>query len=626
MAALRRRVLAAAAAGGGLLLGWALATGDERLYVAAVMPVLRAVPPEAAHGLALRAAACGLLPSGRPDSPILEVHVFGQRFCNPVGLAAGFDKHGEAVDGLYKMGFGFVEVGTVTPQPQEGNPKPRVFRLAEDEAVINRYGFNSHGHAAVERRLRARQQTQLRLTEDAAADYVAGVRTLGPLADYLVVNVSSPNTPGLRDLQGRAELHSLLTKVLAERDVLPCERKPAVLVKIAPDLSAQDKQDIASVVCEVRPGGRAVAEGAGRAHLSPPSLAELSSASMAGPAEAASCAGAVGSEERRGEERQGGHLPRRCGAPAGSWRQPAGGLGQGKAAHAAARARARAPQVGVDGLIISNTTVSRPGGLRGRQRAEPGGLSGTPLRELSTQTVRDMYALTRGRVPIVGVGGVSSGRDALEKIRAGASLVQMYTALVYRGPPAVAAVKRELEELLRGSRASQRPWERITGDEAPRDPGLAGRSRGKTGAAGCSQRGTAPAPAPGSRPWEGSVASGAGPCGRQRWLHAATAARGHVPPLLAGRWQPRRALAVQPGTALGCGQQPRKGTLARPRQPALLALAGVQRASALPAARTAAPGPAPRVNKDAAHLLLCAALRPHLGLTGLRGHALLLLG
>ncbi|XP_067158378.1 dihydroorotate dehydrogenase (quinone), mitochondrial isoform X9 [Apteryx mantelli] len=362
MAALRRRVLAAAAAGGGLLLGWALATGDERLYVAAVMPVLRAVPPEAAHGLALRAAACGLLPSGRPDSPILEVHVFGQRFCNPVGLAAGFDKHGEAVDGLYKMGFGFVEVGTVTPQPQEGNPKPRVFRLAEDEAVINRYGFNSHGHAAVERRLRARQQTQLRLTEagmplginlgknkssaDAAADYVAGVRTLGPLADYLVVNVSSPNTPGLRDLQGRAELHSLLTKVLAERDVLPCERKPAVLVKIAPDLSAQDKQDIASVVCEVRPGGRAVAEGAGRAHLSPPSLAELSSASMAGPAEAASCAGAVGSEERRGgcgwadHQQHHGEPPRRPAGPAarGARRPqrdaPAGALHPDRARHA----------------------------------------------------------------------------------------------------------------------------------------------------------------------------------------------------------------------------------------------------------------------------------------------------
>ncbi|XP_068267718.1 dihydroorotate dehydrogenase (quinone), mitochondrial [Nyctibius grandis] len=366
----RLRALAAALGGCGLLLGAALAAGDERLCAAA-MPALRALPPEAAHGLALRVAALGLLPRSRPDGPALEVRVLGQRFRNPVGLAAGFDKQGEAVDGLYKMGFGFVEVGTVTPQPQEGNPRPRVFRLAEDEAVINRYGFNSHGHAAVEHRLRARQQTQLRLTgagmplgvnlgknkssTDAAADYVAGVRTLGPLADYLVVNVSSPNTPGLRDLQGKAELRDLLTKVLAERDALPCAHRPAVLVKIAPDLTAQDKQDVASVVCEL----------------------------------------------------------------------------------------------GVDGLIVSNTTVSRPGSLRSPQRTEPGGLSGRPLRELSTQTVREMYALTRGRVPIIGVGGVSSGRDALEKIRAGASLVQLYTALVYRGPPVVRAVKQELEELLR---------------------------------------------------------------------------------------------------------------------------------------------------------------------------------
>ncbi|NP_001006131.1 dihydroorotate dehydrogenase (quinone), mitochondrial precursor [Gallus gallus] len=367
----RLRLLAAALGGCGLLLGSALAAGDERLYTAAVMPALRVVTPEAAHGLALRAAALGLLPPARPDSPSLEVHVLGLRFRNPLGLAAGFDKHGEAVDGLYRMGFGFVEVGTVTPEPQEGNPKPRVFRLVEDEAVINRYGFNSHGHAAVERRLRARQEAQLKLTTvgmplgvnlgknksstDAAADYVAGVQTLGPLADYLVVNVSSPNTPGLRDLQGKAELRDLLTKVLAERDMLPSERKPAVLVKIAPDLTEQDKQDIAGVVCEV----------------------------------------------------------------------------------------------GVDGLIVSNTTTSRPRGLQSTQRLEAGGLSGKPLRELSTQTVREMYALTQGRVPIIGVGGVSSGRDALEKIRAGASLVQMYTALVYHGPPVVRTVKRELEELLR---------------------------------------------------------------------------------------------------------------------------------------------------------------------------------
>ncbi|XP_066050391.1 dihydroorotate dehydrogenase (quinone), mitochondrial isoform X1 [Chamaea fasciata] len=479
--------------GCGLLLGSALAAGDERLYAAAVMPALRALPPETAHGLALRAAALGLLPAAPPDGPALvrlcwaeegdqggewggrkggqsraigagspvpvcgrvpsqsvagnegpsgrhpirtphgaeeaagsvgsgvgarpwqwflesvasdpapapqEVRVLGQQFRNPLGLAAGFDKQCEAVDGLYKMGFGFVEVGTVTPKPQEGNPKPRVFRLAEDKAVINRYGFNSHGHAAVERRLRARQETQNRLTRagmplgvnlgknkssaDAAADYVAGVRTLGPLADYLVVNVSSPNTPGLRDLQGKAELRDLLSKVLVERDLLPCKRKPAVLVKIAPDLTAQDKQDIASVVCEI----------------------------------------------------------------------------------------------GVDGLIVGNTTVSRPSSLRSRQRMEPGGLSGKPLRELSTQTIREMYALTQGRVPIIGVGGVSSGQDALEKIRAGASLVQLYTALVYHGPPVVRAVKRELEELLRASRTSWRQLEQITAADILQNEGLAGRSRG----------------------------------------------------------------------------------------------------------------------------------------------------
>uniref|UniRef100_A0A674J0U2 Dihydroorotate dehydrogenase (quinone), mitochondrial n=1 Tax=Terrapene triunguis TaxID=2587831 RepID=A0A674J0U2_9SAUR len=186
--------------------------------------------PETAHVLAIRLLSLGVLPRvAQRDSAMLEVCVLGRRFRNPVGLAAGFDKHGEAVDGLAKLGFGFVEVGSVTPQPQEGNPKPRVFRLPEDQAVINRYGFNSHGHAAMERRLRARQGVQLQLTEagmplginlgknkgsaDAAADYVDGVRTLGPLADYLVVNVSSPNTPGLRDLQGKAELRRLLAKV-----------------------------------------------------------------------------------------------------------------------------------------------------------------------------------------------------------------------------------------------------------------------------------------------------------------------------------------------------------------------------------------------------------------------------
>ncbi|KAM5208649.1 dihydroorotate dehydrogenase (quinone), mitochondrial isoform 5-T5 [Hipposideros larvatus] len=234
-----------------------------------------------------------------------------------------------------------------------------------------RYGFNSHGLSVVEHRLRARQQMQARLTEDglplginlgknktsvdAASDYAEGVRVLGPLADYLVVNVSSPNTAGLRSLQGKAELRHLLTKVLQERDALKGAQKPALLVKIAPDLTAQDKEDIASVVREL----------------------------------------------------------------------------------------------GIDGLIVTNTTVSRPAGLQGALRSETGGLSGKPLRDLATQTIREMYALTQGSVPIIGVGGVSSGQDALEKIRAGASLVQLYTALTYRGPPVVGRVKRELEALLK---------------------------------------------------------------------------------------------------------------------------------------------------------------------------------
>nr|XP_055162643.1 dihydroorotate dehydrogenase (quinone), mitochondrial isoform X1 [Nyctereutes procyonoides] len=360
--------------GGGLLFtSYLTAMGDEHFYAEHLMPAMqRLLDPESAHRLAVRVTSLGLLPRATfQESDMLEVRVLGHRFRNPIGIAAGFDKHGEAVDGLYKMGFGFVEIGSVTPKPQEGNPRPRVFRLPEDQAVINRYGFNSHGLSVVEHRLRTRQEKQARLTEeglplginlgknktsvDAAADYAEGVRVLGPLADYLVVNVSSPNTAGLRSLQGKAELRHLLAKVLQERDALQGAHKPAVLVKIAPDLTAQDKEDIASVVKEL----------------------------------------------------------------------------------------------GIDGLIITNTTVSRPASLQGALRSEIGGLSGKPLRDLSTQTIREMYALTKGGVPIIGVGGVSSGQDALEKIRAGASLVQLYTALTYRGPPVVGMIKRELEALLK---------------------------------------------------------------------------------------------------------------------------------------------------------------------------------
>ncbi|XP_013881395.1 dihydroorotate dehydrogenase (quinone), mitochondrial [Austrofundulus limnaeus] len=356
-----------------LFASYLTAVGDERFYANQLMPLLqRIVGPETAHVLAVRAIGMGLVPLNRYRDPAsLEVNVLGLKFRNPIGIAAGFDKHGEAVDGLYKLGFGFVEVGTITPKPQEGNPKPRVFRLAADQAVINRYGFNSCGLAEVQTRLKARKETQQehsktglplginlgknKLSQDAASDYLEGVRALGQLADYLVVNVSSPNTPGLRNLQGKAELRQLLRTVLKERDALQENHRPPVLVKIAPDLTDQDKRDIADVVSEL----------------------------------------------------------------------------------------------GVDGLMVTNTTVSRPETLQDPQRSEAGGLSGQPLKDLSTKTVREMYSLTKGKVPIVGIGGVASGQDAMDKIRAGASLVQLYTALTYQGPPVVTKVKRELEQLLK---------------------------------------------------------------------------------------------------------------------------------------------------------------------------------
>ncbi|KAG9352467.1 hypothetical protein JZ751_020881 [Albula glossodonta] len=311
--------------GGFLFVSYLTAVGDERFYANQLMPALqRIVGPETAHVMSIRLISMGLVPRSR--------------YQDPASL------HAEAVDGLYRMGFGFVEVGTVTPLAQEGNPKPRVFRLPTDQAVINRYGFNSCGHAVVQERLKARAAVQSELTQaglplginlgknklsqDASADFSEGVRTLGPLADYLVVNVSSPNTPGLRDLQGKKELHCLLDKVLKERDALKSERRPPVLVKIAPDLTLQDKQDIADVINELR----------------------------------------------------------------------------------------------VDGVIVSNTTVSRPDSLKDPNQVEKGGLSGLPLRELATNTVREMYCLTKGKVPIIGAGGVASGQDALDKIRAGASL------------------------------------------------------------------------------------------------------------------------------------------------------------------------------------------------------------
>jgi dihydroorotate dehydrogenase len=327
-----------------------------------IFPLLARTDPEHAHRLALLALKSGLLSGGRAaDPPSLEQTLFGLRFPNPLGLAAGFDKDGEVYRQTLALGFGFVELGSVTPQPQTGNPRPRLFRLTADRAVINRMGFNNQGIAAMAARLRDRDPGRgivgvnlgkNKEQTDAAADYAAGTRLLGPLADYLVINVSSPNTPGLRALQSRAALAGLIEAVLKERAALM--RRPPLLLKIAPDLIDADRQDIAEVA--------------------------LAS--------------------------------------------------------------------GLDGLIVSNTTITRPAGLDPRFAAEAGGLSGRPLFAMSTEVLRDIYRRTGGKLPIIGVGGIASAADAYAKIRAGASLVQLYSALVFEGPGLVRRIKTGLAALL----------------------------------------------------------------------------------------------------------------------------------------------------------------------------------
>ncbi len=327
--------------------------------------LLRLLPPETANRLSIRALALWPRSTGSDaslDDPILATRVFGLDFPNPLGLAAGYDKSAEVFGPALRLGFGFVEVGSLTPLPQEGNPKPRLFRLARDEAVINRMGFNNDGLAAARARLARRSSGAARGivganlgknkdSADAAADYAAGVAALAPLADYLVINVSSPNTAGLRALQGRAALETLLAAVRGARS----GERPPLLLKIAPDLSEADKQDIAQVAL-------------------------------------------------------------------------AGGL---------------------DGLIVSNTTIARPPGLHGAARNETGGLSGRPLFQPSTAVLGDMYRLTGGKLPLIGVGGIFSGDDAYAKIRAGASLLQLYTALIYGGPGLVQKIKTDLARRLR---------------------------------------------------------------------------------------------------------------------------------------------------------------------------------
>ena len=321
-------------------------------------PVLSGLDPETAHALTLRALA--VLPARRPpaDPPGLAVEAFGLRFPNPVGLAAGFDKGARVPDALLGLGFGFVEVGGVVPRPQPGNPRPRVFRLPRDGAVINRYGLNSEGLDVVADRLRARRArgglvgVNIGANKDATdrlADYAACAGRLAPLVDFLTVNVSSPNTPGLRDLQGEAFLDELLARTVAARDATGASA--AILLKIAPDIGL-------------------------------PALDAIT---------------------------------------------------------------ATATRRGVQGLVVSNTTVARPASLAEQATArETGGLSGRPLFAASTRLLAQTFLRVGRAIPLVGVGGIDSGEAAWAKIRAGASLLQLYSALVYQGPALVGAIKASL--------------------------------------------------------------------------------------------------------------------------------------------------------------------------------------
>jgi dihydroorotate dehydrogenase len=317
---------------------------------------LRLFPAESAHRatIALAKNFAPLLPASPPDDPRLAVDAFGLRFSNPVGLAAGFDKNAEAPDAMRKFGFGFVECGTVTPRPQAGNPRPRLFRLREDRAVINRMGFNNEGMAAAAARLTRRARAGViginiganKDSADRIADYRVAFAALAPLADYVTVNVSSPNTPGLRGLQNKDELTALLS-ALTEARAKASSRAP-LLLKIAPDLDGNALDDIGAVLATA----------------------------------------------------------------------------------------------GIEGLIVSNTTIARPAALKSPLAKEQGGLSGAPLFEPSTQILREMRRRTA--LPLIGVGGIASGADAYAKIRAGACLVQLYSALAYQGPGLVARIKREL--------------------------------------------------------------------------------------------------------------------------------------------------------------------------------------
>lgn len=333
-----------------------------------IRPAIFKMDPETAHGLTIKGLKTGAIrPCKTVRSDMLEQDIFGLHFANPVGMAAGFDKNAEVISPLLKLGFGFTEAGTVTPKPQGGNPRPRIFRDPTNNAVINRMGFPNGGLRAFKPNIEKFLSTESRPhgvlginigmnkeQKNPADDYCALIKELAPHADYLTVNISSPNTPGLRDLQKKDILTDLVNQMMDARHEACGEQAPALLIKLAPDLSEEQQEELAETLIETK----------------------------------------------------------------------------------------------VDGVILSNTTLDRPDFLPDDFKAQPGGLSGAPLTQKSTQIIHNFYRLTHGKLPIIGVGGISTAQHAYDKIKAGASLVQLYSGMIYEGPEIANKINQGMCDLL----------------------------------------------------------------------------------------------------------------------------------------------------------------------------------
>ena len=329
--------------------------------------ILKFLPPELAHSFSIQALKYLNLKYDNINDPILSQHILGLDFPNPIGLAAGFDKNAEVISSMFSLGFGFTEVGTITPLPQNGNPKPRVFRLEEDKGIINSLGFNNKGILKAKKNLIKFKSSSNKNrivgvnlginknSTDSINDYLFGIESFCNLANYITINISSPNTVGLRDLQLRGKIENLIKQVVIKREKIDSLTKIPIFIKISPDLNDDQLRDIALI-----------------------SLAN-----------------------------------------------------------------------NIDGLIITNTTINRPNNLLSKNKNFKGGLSGKPLFQASNKILKKMYNLTNGQIILIGVGGISSGSDCYEKIKSGASLIQLYSALTFSGPSLISKIKKELVDLIK---------------------------------------------------------------------------------------------------------------------------------------------------------------------------------